>query len=85
MGKKHMTIRILNEEDFPKEGTSFLMWKSIQDQHFVVVKSKGWTLQEAENPPIVLEEEKEYYIKKNMHYSFNQGVGSLVFGVIENE
>ena len=83
MQKKHMTIKILNEKDLGSNSNGFLMWKPREDQRFVVVKSKGWVLQEDENAPIILEEEKEYYIKKNLNYSFSKGIGALVFGVIE--
>ena len=49
MERKHMTIKILSERDLSGDVNNFVMWKPREDQHFVVVKSKGWTLQEAEN------------------------------------
>ena len=85
MERKHMTIKILSEKDLSGDVNNFVMWKPREDQHFVVVKSKGWTLQEAENDPVILEEEKEYIIKKNQNYSFTQGRGPLVFGVLQGE
>ena len=70
--KKHMIIKIVEDED---------LLIADKDKQMQVIRSSGWSLQKADNPPILLEEEKLYQIKANYKYKILKGDGNLVVSI----